>query len=442
MDEKKTIITMKNVELWYDQGTPMEVHALKNVTLDIEKGDYVSFFGPSGCGKTTMLYAIAGIDKYQTGEVTINGLNMTGLTKYDLALFRQKGIGIVFQQFNLIPSLSVLQNVALPMAFLGVPREKAEDNARRLLERLNLTPYAHRYPFELSGGQQQRVGIARALANDPPVIIADEPLGNLDSTNAQKVLEFLKELNEKDGRTIIMVTHEAWSLRDVKTIFYMKDGTITGTEKTANSTIEESLKKHLTEQLGGSKDEDASTKITTKVLANFLLRGYSFDEIQAFEVVLNDRFSGKIDSKEFYIRIHKPIASGGCGLWKQKAKRIVSYIDRIVEMKKGIHEVIERLDQEPEISIHDETCAVRNWLLETDESPKIDQDQIQAFDNAISDRMRGFVTAEQFIGILAMEQSKSGVGLSIHHAKLLSERLEGFLSDEYEDGTLKATEKK
>lgn len=111
-------------------------------------------------------------------------------------------------------------------------------------------------------------------------------------------------------------------------------------------------------------------------------------------------------------------------------------------MKKGIHEVIERLDQEPEISIHDETCAVRNWLLETDESPKIDQDQIQAFDNAISDRMRGFVTAEQFIGILAMEQSKSGVGLSIHHAKLLSERLEGFLSDEYEDGTLKATEKK
>lgn len=437
MDQAETIITMKNVDLWYDQSTPMEVHALKDVTLEIKKGDYVSFFGPSGCGKTTMLYAIAGIDKYQAGEVFINGLNMTGLTKYDLALFRQKGIGIVFQQFNLIPSLSVLQNVALPMAFLGVPREKAEENATVLLERLALTPYAHRYPFELSGGQQQRVGIARALANDPPIIIADEPLGNLDSTNAQKVLEFLKELNEKDGRTIIMVTHEAWSLRDVKTIFYMKDGSITGTEKTANSTVAESLKKHLAEQLGGEQSEEAAITMTTRVLANFLLRGYSFEEIRAFESVLHERLSNKIDSKEFYIRIHKPTTSGGCGIWKQKAKRIISYVDRIIETKKDIHEVLERLEHEPELSIHDEVCAVRNWLLEIDEGSKLTPDQIKAFDNAISDRMRGFITTEQFIRIVSSDQSKSGVGLSVHRAQLLSEKLESFLSDDYEGDTLK-----
>ncbi|MEI7765028.1 MAG: ABC transporter ATP-binding protein, partial [bacterium] len=218
------IIKLKNVSLWYEKGKPIEVKALKNISIEIEKGDYVAFFGPSGCGKTTILYAISGIDRFQEGNIEINNRDISGLSNQELAIFRQTGIGIVFQQFNLVPSLNVLKNVALPMLFVGISSEKADIEAAKLLERLNLTEYANRYPFELSGGQQQRVGIARALANDPPIIIADEPLGNLDSVNAKRVLEFLKELNEKDGRTIIMVTHEAWSLRDVKTIYHMKDG--------------------------------------------------------------------------------------------------------------------------------------------------------------------------------------------------------------------------
>jgi putative ABC transport system ATP-binding protein len=433
--DKESIITINNVNLWYDQGKPTEVHALKDVTLNIEKGDYVSFFGPSGCGKTTMLYAVAGIDRYQSGEVIINGKSMTGLTNRDLALFRQTGIGIVFQQFNLIPSLTVLQNVALPMSFLGVSPGDAEETAKKLLERLSLTPYANRYPFELSGGQQQRVGIARALANDPPIIIADEPLGNLDSTNAQKVLEFLKELNEKDGRTIIMVTHEAWSLRDVKTIFYMKDGQITDTEKSVSATIAESLKNHLTEQLGGISSAASSVQITARVLANFLLRGYTLEEIQNFEVILNERLSEKIDSKQFYEVIHKPLASGGMGLWKQKAKRIEEYVNRVMKMKDDMRAVIEHLDKEPEISIHDEVCTVRNWLLEVDEGSKLSPEQIKALDNAISDRMRGYITGEQFVKIVDLPQSKSGVGLSTHRAKMISEKLESFLDSDYDKNT-------
>src|SRR3989344_2309529 len=174
------VIKAEHVELWYDKGKPSEVHALKDVSLEIEKGDYAVFFGPSGCGKTTMLYAIAGIDHYQGGKISINGFDITGQSNRELAMFRQTGIGIVFQQFNLIPSLTVLQNVSLPMAFLGISSDKSEKEAMKLLERLGLTSYAGRYPFELSGGQQQRVGIARALANNPPIIIADEPLGNLD----------------------------------------------------------------------------------------------------------------------------------------------------------------------------------------------------------------------------------------------------------------------
>ena len=225
------IIKIENVNLWYEKGKPIEVHALKNINLEIERGDYVAFFGPSGCGKTSMLYSISGIDRFQEGRVLINGKDISGLPNQELAIFRQTGIGIVFQQFNLVPSLSVLKNIALPMLFVGVTSEKAEIEAQKLLDRLNLTDLANRYPYELSGGQQQRVGIARALANNPPIIIADEPLGNLDSVNAKIVLEFLRELNEKDGRTVIMVTHEAWSLKDAKTIFHMKDGVILEVEK-------------------------------------------------------------------------------------------------------------------------------------------------------------------------------------------------------------------
>ena len=299
------IIRIENVNLWYQKGKPIEFHALKNINIEIEKGDYTAFFGPSGCGKTTMLYAISGIDRFQEGKIFINDRDISELTNQELAIFRQTGIGIVFQQFNLVPSLNVLKNVALPMLFVGISSQKAEIEAHKLLERLDITEYADRYPYELSGGQQQRVGIARALANDPPIIIADEPLGNLDSANATKVLEFLKELNEKDGRTIIMVTHEAWSLRDIKTIFHMKDGEIKNVEEIKGGAVAESLSKHLYEQLSpegllvGRKEEPEAERISARVLANFLLRGYSMDEIRRFESFVNDRFDGKIDRRRF-----------------------------------------------------------------------------------------------------------------------------------------------
>ena len=228
------IIEINNVNLWYEKGKPIEVHALNNITLKINKGDYAAFFGPSGCGKTSILYAISGIDKVQDGTVHISNQDISALNDQDLAIFRQTGIGIVFQQFNLIPSLTVLKNVSLPMLFVGVSSKEADERALKLLERLGLTNYAHRYPYELSGGQQQRVGIARALANNPPIIIADEPLGNLDSINAQNVLAFLKELNEKDGRTIIMVTHDPRAAEKAHIIRHLDKGVLNADTQTAH----------------------------------------------------------------------------------------------------------------------------------------------------------------------------------------------------------------
>ena len=423
------IIKLNNVSLWYEKGKPIEVKALKNITIDIIKGDYVAFFGPSGCGKTTMLYAISGIDRFQEGKLEINGRDISGLTNQELAIFRQTGIGIVFQQFNLVPSLTVLKNVALPMLFVGVSSEKADIEAHKLLERLGLVEYADRYPFELSGGQQQRVGIARALANDPPIIIADEPLGNLDSVNAKKVLEFLKELNEKDGRTIIMVTHEAWSLRDVKTIYHMKDGTITEVEHVTPETIAGSISGRLNKQLSSVGMESSEKKdvkvenLSARLLANFLLRGYSQDEINRFESFVNERFISKVDKKEFHNLINKPWKEGGVGLWKKKADRVTDYLEEVIDKKEEVGTICSSIEKNPEVAIFDEIHDIRKWLVEG-YTGELDAAQITALDQVISDRIRGFIPREKVVELLDLSNNKFGVGLSFRAAQILAEKLE------------------
>lgn len=432
------IIKIENLNLWYEKGKSIEVHALKNINISIERGDYVAFFGPSGCGKTTMLYSISGIDRFQEGKVLINDRDISGLTNQELAIFRQTGIGIVFQQFNLVPSLNVLKNVALPMLFVGVTSEKAEIEARKLIERLNLTEFADRYPYELSGGQQQRVGIARALANNPPIIIADEPLGNLDSVNAKMVLEFLKELNEKDGRTIIMVTHEAWSLRDVKTIFHMKDGTITDTEKMQSDTVAASLSKHLYEQISSVSsnnseiNKEEEEKISARILANFLLRGYSMDEIRRFESFVNDRFEDKLDKKELLKLINKPFKDGGVGLWKKKAERVTDYLEGIVKERKDVLFIYNTIEKNPEIAIGDEIKEIRKWLLEG-YTGNISPIQAEALDQVISDRIRGFIPSDKVVEILDLANSKFGVGLSFRAAQVIAEKLELVINDSRND---------
>ena len=423
------IIKLNNVSLWYEKGKPIEVQALKKITIDIVKGDYVAFFGPSGCGKTTMLYAISGIDRFQEGAIEINNRDISTLSNQELAIFRQTGIGIVFQQFNLVPSLTVLKNVALPMLFVGISSEKADTEARKLLERLSLTEYADRYPFELSGGQQQRVGIARALANDPPIIIADEPLGNLDSVNAKKVLEFLKELNEKDGRTIIMVTHEAWSLRDVKTIYHMSDGNVTEVEHITPQTLAESISGHLNKQLsslnlGESKKDIVEVgHFSAHLLANFLLRGYSQDEISRFESFVNERFLSKIDTKEFHKLVNKPFNEGGVGLWKKKAERVTKYLEEVIEKRNDVSSICELIEKNPEIAIFDEIHSIRKWLIEG-YTGELSLTQIAALDQVISDRIRNFISREKVVELLDLSNNKFGVGLSFRAAQTFAEKLE------------------
>jgi putative ABC transport system ATP-binding protein len=191
----------------YHMGSTM-VRALDGVTLSIEQGTFVALLGTSGSGKSTLLNLIAGLDRPTEGSLRVFDHDLAKMSPHELSLHRRKNVGIIFQSFNLISTMTALQNVALAMMFAEVPVADREQRAATLLETVGLGGRQHHRPKELSGGEQQRVAIARALSNDPHVLLADEPTGNLDSRTSREIMASLKDLNEKQGKTIIMVTHD------------------------------------------------------------------------------------------------------------------------------------------------------------------------------------------------------------------------------------------
>ena len=217
----------KNYE---SEGVP--VRALRGVTMAIEPGEFVAVMGPSGCGKSTLLNLVAGLDTPSDGEVSVAEIPLRGKDEDDLARMRREHIGIVFQFFNLLEGMSVLENVVLPAVIAGEPRRKAEQRARDLLDLLGLADKATNAPGVLSGGQRQRLSIARALANEPTVLLADEPTGALDSAGGAEVLELFKRLHS-DGQTIMMVTHDQTVASAAARIIRMRDGRIEDAEVAA-----------------------------------------------------------------------------------------------------------------------------------------------------------------------------------------------------------------
>lgn len=220
----KAIIELIDVWKIYTMGD-VEVPALKGVTLKINKGDFLAIMGPSGSGKSTAMNMVGCLDVPSKGSIYLDGKDISKLHESDLAQIRGKKIGFIFQKFNLINTLSSLENVTLPMVFQGIPEEQRREKALELLKIVELGERVDHKPNELSGGQQQRVAIARALANDPEVILADEPTGNLDSHTGEIIMEFLKKLN-KMGKTIIMVTHDEDLAKNARKIAYLRDGKV------------------------------------------------------------------------------------------------------------------------------------------------------------------------------------------------------------------------
>jgi len=219
------VVRCENVWKVFNPGTPAEVKALQGVNLKIEKGDFISIMGPSGSGKSTLLNCISSLDKPTRGKIIIDGEDISKLDENELADFRRNKIGFVFQVSNLIPSLTALQNVELPMVFKGLPQEERMKRAKDLMKKVELEKRMDSKPSQLSGGESQRVAIARALANDPVVIFADEPTGNLDSKSGKNVMEILKKLNA-DNKTIVIITHDKSIGDQTNKIIKMYDGKV------------------------------------------------------------------------------------------------------------------------------------------------------------------------------------------------------------------------
>ncbi len=220
----KPIVELKNIYRTFGEGEAL-TRVLKGVNLKIYPGEFVAIMGPSGSGKSTLMYQIGLLDKPTSGEVYIKGEKTSEMDENKKAELRRKTIGFVFQQFNLIPTLTVLENVEIPMILQNLNEKERKKRAKEILKSLGLGERLNYYPTQLSGGEQQRVAIARSLANNPELILADEPTGNLDTKSGQNVMEILKELNKK-GKTIIFVTHDPNLAKQAQRIVHIRDGEI------------------------------------------------------------------------------------------------------------------------------------------------------------------------------------------------------------------------
>lgn len=224
MSEKNRVIETQKIAKVYVMGSE-EVHALKSISIQIDRGEYVAFMGPSGSGKSTLMNIVGCLDTPTAGTYILNHQDVSDLTENELAEIRNREIGFVFQTFNLLPRLSSLDNVALPLIYAGMKKSDRDDRAYEVLESVGLGErYKHR-PNELSGGQRQRVAIARALVNKPSIILADEPTGNLDTKTSYEIMDLFHQLHQK-GNTIIMVTHEEDIAKYAHRIIRLRDGLI------------------------------------------------------------------------------------------------------------------------------------------------------------------------------------------------------------------------
>jgi putative ABC transport system ATP-binding protein len=219
------VVRTQKVRKVYEMGD-FKLEALKGVDLEVEHGEYLSIMGPSGSGKSTLFNMIGGLDKPTDGKVYIDDVDVAQLDAYELAWLRCRKIGYIFQSFNLIPVMTALENVTLPMVFAGLTSDEARDKGVDLLTKVGLGERISHKPYELSGGQQQRVAVARAFANDPAIILADEPTGNLDLTTGTEIIELLRLMNKESGVTVISATHDHKMLSVSDRVIWVRDGLV------------------------------------------------------------------------------------------------------------------------------------------------------------------------------------------------------------------------
>jgi putative ABC transport system ATP-binding protein len=315
----KPIIFGDRIEITYNLGKENEFRANKGATVEIFDQEYIILFGPSGCGKSTLLYCMFGVLEPSAGKMYVNGESIYDFEPMQMVNFQRKTMGIMYQSFNLIPSITVLDNVALPLIFDGIGPRERNDRAMELCRRFMIDHVANKRPTLLSGGQQQRVSVARSLVNDPQILIADEPVGNLDSITAAQVMDTLAEINDKDKKTVILVTHDAKYLPYAHRIVYMADGKI---ERIVPNPEKKQILKLAPgttivteiEQIARIYPYDSPNELQVKSVVNYLIEELTFDQITRLQKTTESVISGRMEISNYLRTLMDDYEKGGVGL--------------------------------------------------------------------------------------------------------------------------------
>lgn len=425
------IIILKDASVIYGSGTS-EVRAIDNVSLEIYPEEYIIFFGPSGCGKSTLLYSIAGLQQLTRGEISVLGQNLKTASIKESVEFHRKSMGMVFQAYYLIQSLSVLSNVILPQIFVNASSSERNRRGEELLQRFGILNQGDKFPNELSGGQQQRVAISRSLINDPPLILADEPVGNLDSKSSEEVLKLLSELNERDKKTIILVTHNPNHLGYASRIFYIQDGKIVReVRNTERKQVREEVAKPMDPQW---VDEFAKLypNLTDETLKSKMVVSYLLEEIDLrvrsrVENLIQEYFAGKIDEKVLVDTVSAPLYEGGIGFYRSFAERFAEELHSILAMAKYLKSKFGYYPKNYDDYREMLDKLSKYLLLSTDTHPS--EETKKSFTNVLQSRIEGSLKKENFEELLDRSVSLGGVGFNIRTARKITRHLELVLMD-------------
>ena len=449
MAQANPIIKVKDLNVKYFLGRPNEISALKNITLEIYPGEFIIFFGPSGCGKSTLLYSIAGLETNITGDIYIGGKNIAKLNHRELEEFHQKRMGMIFQAYYLIDSLNVLENIILPQMAMGGEKKERERKALELLNHFGVKAQADKFPNELSGGQQQRVAISRALVNDPEILLADEPIGNLDSKAAQDVMSLLGDLNEKNKKTIILVTHNPAFLNIAHRVFYINDGAIVDMKvneergrfaarlegKEAGPPVSKELEM-LARTFSGISGAAGSLLIPFKAkqIVSEALLEMSGEEVGAIEKKVENLLIAGMRSiaNSLFKYLDEEIEKGGLGMDQRAARRVS---DQVKDIMKEIS-ILEKIDGEiysgKRGSWQDsEIEQVRNYLLNSFDIGITDSAPLKVMDSAIKSRIISKIDKQGFFEKIDSPLKAGGAGIDKRVTKKIARRLELLILGKY-----------
>ncbi|MEI8361290.1 MAG: ABC transporter ATP-binding protein [bacterium] len=427
------IIRIRNMSIIYNKGKDNEFRASDGINMEIYPGEYIIFFGPSGCGKSTALYSILGILQPTSGEVIVKGEDIYEYTANDMVRYQTEVIGIMYQAFYLIPSLTIADNVTLPMIFQGVHPTIRRQKAEELLERFGVGMHAHKLPEALSGGQIQRVSVARSFINDPEIILADEPVGNLDSVSADAVMNTLDEINRRDKKTIILVTHDAKYLPYAHRIIYIRDGRVVrivpNPEKKQIARVDKQ-KSMVTEmeQLVKIHPYLSASELKVKSMINYLTQDLNFEQIIRLENFAKLMIDGKVDDERFYNNLTTDFKKGGVGLDAKQGKEMTAKIAKLLSQSKDFRRYRRRMDENNFFNKGNELIKhITSHLVEA-YGHKLEKIAQKNLTELVYGRVSGLIKKDEFVDGLMNELKEKGVGMNKEMAFAVTQYFEKLLT--------------